>query len=96
MYFERLSLGVSFGVMPCYAAIDEDDCDDEAIIREWRDYLQGDPGSPSWLWPIIGMRAALAMRVDLHSGNVMRDPKTGKYIMTDPFSSVGTYDYRYT
>lgn len=89
MYFERLSLGVSFGIMPCYVPIDEDDCDDEEIIENWRHYLQGDPGSPSWLWPIIGMRSALSMRVDLHGGNVMRDPRTGEYIMTDPFSSVG-------
>ena len=92
MYFERLSLGVSFGIMPRYEAIDEEGYDDEEILGEWRDYLEGGRGSPSWMWPIIGMRSALGMRVDLHSGNVMLDRNTGEYIMTDPFSSVYTYD----
>ena len=94
MYFERLSLGVSFGIMPCYEAIDDEGYEDGEILGEWRDYLEGGRGSPSWLWPIIGMRAALAMQVDLHGNNVMRDPNTGEYIMTDPFSSVGAcYTY---
>ena len=92
MYFERLSLGVSFGIMPRYEAIDEAGYAGAETIEKWRNYLQGDRGSPSWMWPIIGMRSALGMRVDLHSGNVMLDRNTGEYIMTDPFSSVYTYD----
>ena len=38
-----------------------------------------------------GMRDALGMRVDLHSGNVMKNPDNGDYIMTDPFSADGNY-----
>ena len=92
MYFERLSLGISFGIMPYYVPIETHVDDDAAeILDRWRDYLEGDCGAPKWLWPMIGMRAALGMRVDLHSGNVMKDPNTGAYIMTDPFSADGTY-----
>ena len=62
--------------------------DDSAIVSQWRGYLDGTPGAPAWMWPIIGMRDALDMRVDLHYGNVMRDMDTGEFIMTDPFSFV--------
>lgn len=92
MYFERLSLGISFGVMPYYVPLEpHDDEDDSEILEKWRDYLEGARRSPKWMWPIIGMRDALNMRVDLHRDNVMKDPNTGAYIMTDPFSAVGTY-----
>ena len=87
MHFERLSLGVSFGIMPWYETIDR--IRDADIVDEWYDYLEGGGGAPEWLWPIIGMRGALGMMVDLHSRNVMRDPVTGEYIMTDPFSFAG-------
>lgn len=56
----------------------------------WRHYLEGGKGAPEWMWPIIGMRGALGMWVDLHSGNVMLDPLTSEYIMTDPFSCAET------
>ena len=89
LHFERLSVGVSFGVMPYYEKIDAYyGSDDDAIVGQWRDYLYGGKGAPEWMWPIIGMRDALGMNVDLHSGNVMRDMDTGECIMTDPFSFV--------
>ena len=84
MYFERLSLGISFGIMPYYVPLDPHDV---GILANWRDYLEGYGDSPRWMWPIIGMRDALGMMVDLHSGNVMKNPDTGDYIMTDPFSA---------
>lgn len=89
LHFERLSVGISFGIMPYYVNIDPygTTADDE-IVSQWRNYLEGGKGAPEWLWPIIGMRGALGMRVDLHSGNVMMDMDTGEYIMTDPFSFV--------
>lgn len=89
LHFERLSVGISFGIMPYYGNIDPygTTADDE-IVSQWRNYLEGGKGAPEWLWPIIGMRGALGMRVDLHSGNVMMDMDTGEYIMTDPFSFV--------
>lgn len=87
MHLERLSLGFSFGIMPWYETIDP--VRDADIVTEWLDYLEGGKGAPEWMWPIIGMRGALDMCVDLHSGNVMKDPVTGEYIMTDPFSCVG-------
>lgn len=87
LHFERLTVGVSFGIMPHYNSIDACNANGE-IVSEWRDYLEGAKGAPEWMWPIIGMRGALGMRVDLHSGNVMRDADTGEYIMTDPFSFV--------
>lgn len=91
LHFERLSVGISFGIMPFYEEIDTSyGSDDSTIVSRWRDYLDGTtPGAPAWMWPIIGMRDALGMRVDLHSGNVMRDMDTGECIMTDPFSFVG-------
>ena len=89
LHFERLSVGVSFGIMPFYEEIDASygsaDC---AILSQWCGYLGGEPGAPAWMWPIIGMSDALGMRVDLHGGNVMMDMDTGEYIMTDPFSFV--------
>lgn len=89
MHFERLSVGISFGIMPHYKSIDTYNADaDGGIVSEWRDYLEGAKGAPEWMWPIIGMRGALGMMVDLHSGNVMLDDDTGEYIMTDPFSFV--------
>lgn len=89
LHFERLTVGVSFGIMPHYKSINAYNVDaDGEIVREWRDYLEGAKGAPEWMWPIIGMRGALGMRVDLHSDNVMRDADTGEYIMTDPFSFV--------
>ena len=92
LHFERLSVGISFGIMPYYVPLEPyDDEDDAEILDEWRDYLEGCKGSPSWMWPIIGMRAALNMKVDLHEANVMKDPTTGQHVMTDPFSAVGTY-----
>ena len=87
LHFERLTVGVSFGIMPYYKSIDAHNVDG-GIVSEWCDYLEGAKGAPEWMWPIIGMRGALGMRVDLHSGNVMRDDDTGEYIMTDPFSFV--------
>lgn len=89
LHFERLSVGISWGVMPRYESVDiySNSCDEE-IVTEWRDYLEGEKGAPEWLWPIIGMRGALGMEVDLHRGNVMLDTTTGEYIMTDPFSFV--------
>ncbi len=83
MHLERLSLGFSFGIMPWYETIDP--FRDADIVTEWRDYLDGGKGAPEWMWPIIGMLGALDMWPDLHSGNVMRDPVTHEYIMTDPF-----------
>ena len=89
LHFERLSVGVSFGIMPFYEEINPSDGSaDDAIVVQWGDYLDGTPGAPAWMWPIIGMRDALCMRVDLHGGNVMMDMDTGEYIMTDPFSFV--------
>ena len=89
LHFERLSVGVSFGVMPYYEKIDAYyGSDDIAIVGQWGGYLDGGRGAPEWMWPIIGMRDALGMNVDLHSGNVMRDMDTGECIMTDPFSFV--------
>lgn len=89
LHFERLSVGISFGIMPRYDDISPySNRDDAEIVYQWRDYLEGEPGAPAWMWPIIGMRDALCMRVDLHGGNVMRDVDTGEYIMTDPFSFV--------
>lgn len=89
MHFERLSVGISFGIMPYYESIDAYGVSaDGEIVSEWRDYLEGVKDAPEWMWPIIGMREALGMRVDLHGGNVMMDSDTGEYIMTDPFSFV--------
>lgn len=89
LHFERLSVGISFGIMPRYDEINPYSNDDDAdIVSKWLGYLEGGPGAPAWMWPIIGMRGALCMRVDLHGGNVMRDMDTGEYIMTDPFSIV--------
>lgn len=94
LHFERLSVGISFGIMPYYRGIDpygesaDGESADGEIVTQWRDYLDGGKGAPEWMWPIIGMRGALGMRVDLHGGNVMRDMDTGEYIMTDPFSFV--------
>ena len=88
MYFERLSLGISLGIMPYYVPLDPDDC---WVLDEWREYLDGVAGAPKWMWPIIGMRGALGLRADLHGDNVMKDPNTGNCIMTDPFSAAGTY-----
>lgn len=89
LHFERLTVGISFGIMPYYRSLDTSSVDADAeIVSEWRDYLEGAKGAPEWMWPIIGMRGALGMRVDLHGGNVMRDADTGEYIMTDPFSFV--------
>lgn len=84
MHFERLSLGVSFGIMPRYDNIHP--IRDADIVSDWCYYLEGGRGAPEWMWPIIGMRGALGMCVDLHSGNVMLDPITSEYIMIDPFS----------
>ena len=86
MHLERLSVGFSFGIMPYYKTIDPGS--GAAIADKWSNYLEGGRGAPAWMWPIIGMRGALGMWVDLHSGNVMRDAFTGEYIMTDPFSGV--------
>lgn len=89
LHFERLSVGISFGIMPYYGNIDPYGVTaDGEIVSQWRDYLDGGKGAPEWMWPIIGMRGALGMRVDLHGGNVMMDMDTGEYIMTDPFSFV--------
>lgn len=89
LHFERLSVGISFGIMPYYKGIDPDGVTaDGEIVSQWRDYLAGGKGAPEWMWPIIGMRGALGMVVDLHDGNVMMDMDTGDYIMTDPFSFV--------
>lgn len=89
LHFERLSVGISFGIMPCYDEINAyGGLADVEIVTQWRDYLGGGKGAPEWMWPIIGMRGALGMRVDLHRGNVMLDSDTGEYIMTDPFSFV--------
>ena len=83
LHFERLSVGISFGIMPFYEEIDtsygSDDC---TIVSQWWGYLDGSPGAPAWMWPIIGMSDALCLSVDLHSGNVMRDMDTGECIMT--------------
>ena len=87
LHFERLSVGISFGIMPLYAEI-YTSYGPDALVSQWRDYLEGAPGAPAWMWPIIGMSDALCMRVDLHGGNVMMDMDTGEYIMTDPFSFV--------
>ena len=87
MHFERLSLGVSFGIMPRYEKIEADHNDDDAdVLISWGGYLGGEQGAPAWMWPIIGMGGALKLGVDLHADNVMKDPDTGEYIMTDPFS----------
>ena len=97
LHFERLSVGVSFGILPHYDALQYEDDEGADIVDEWRNYLEGGRGAPEWMWPIIGMLGALNMRVDLHSDNVMKDPDTGEYIMTDPFSSTYTYvDYGYS
>ena len=91
MHFERLSLGVSFGIMPRYDKIDATRY--YSVVDKWCAYLEGGKGAPAWMWPIIGMRGALRMRVDLHSDNVMQDPATGEYIMTDPFSGAAESHY---
>ena len=87
LHFERLSVGISFGIMPYYEKI-EPYGEAGEVVSEWRYHLGGGKGAPTWMWPIIGMRGALGMQVDLHGGNVMMDMDTGEYIMTDPFSFV--------
>lgn len=92
LHFERLSLGISFGIMPRYANTSySSDFAAGEIVAKWREYLECSKGAPEWMWPIIGMRSALGMHVDLHRGNVMRDADTGEYIMTDPFSFIDSY-----
>ena len=86
MHFERLSLGVSFGIMPRYNRAHA-----PSIVDKWADYLEGAKGAPQWMWPVVGMANALDMEVDLHSDNVMQDPETGDFIMTDPFSALDAY-----
>ena len=89
LHFARLSVGISFGIMPYYRGIDTyGESADVELVSQWRDWLDGCEGAPEWMWPIIGMRGALGMTVDLHDGNVMMDMDTGEYIMTDPFSFV--------
>ena len=94
MYFERLSLGISFGIMPYYVPIEAHvDEDADEVLYRWRGYLEGDCSAPKWMWPIIDMIGDEGMVVDLHEGNVMKNPDTGDYIMTDPFSAADTYYY---
>ena len=94
LHFERLTVGVSFGILPYYDALQDEDDKGYDIVDAWRNYLEGGKGAPAWMWPIIGMLGALNLTVDLHSDNVMKDLDTGEYIMTDPFSSTDTYaDY---
>ena len=84
LHFERVSVGISWGIMPLYE--NADSAESKEVRTQWRNWLDGARGSPQWLWPIIGMRGALEMQVDLHGGNVMYDADNDEYIMTDPFS----------
>ena len=93
MHFEQPSEGMAWAVLPRYRSMDEyspgvyDRLDHERI--KLREMLQGLETAPDWMWPLRQMAGSLYFRVDLHSGNVMVDPKTGELIITDPFSATG-------
>ena len=74
----QVSRGIAWGIMPRYADGDGDDIRDaaRAALRDGTHGLAG----------VRQMRDAMALSVDVHSGNVMVCPETGDWILTDPFS----------
>ena len=58
-------------------------------LSEVKQALYGEDDGPEWLWPLKQMVDGLGMTVDLHGGNIMEDDD-GTWIITDPFSTVGT------
>ena len=88
LHFERINAAVAWAIMPKYNTWVPNFAD-ESTKFQWRDWLNGGRGAPEWMWPIVGMAAALRMTVDLHRGNIMvRDD--GVLVMTDPFSALET------
>lgn len=86
-HLERLSLGVSFGIMPEYESIQgTDNADYWKQVHKWRGMLDDKRTPESWMWPLCQMRDGFKMLVDLHMGNVMLDTVSGELIITDPFS----------
>lgn len=89
LHFEQLQYGTAFGIMPIYKPLGSSAS--EVIIHDWKDQLRGLSSVEPWLQPIRQMVETLELRVDIHSDNVMRDPVSGLTILTDPFSTAGTY-----
>ena len=76
-HLAQVSRGIAWGIMPRYA--DGDDDIRDAARAALRDGTHGLAG-------VRQMRDAMALSVDVHSGNVMVCPETGDWILTDPFS----------
>ena len=74
----QVSRGIAWGIMPRYADGGDDGIRDaaRAALRDGTHGLAG----------VRQMRDAMALSVDVHSGNVMVCPETGDWILTDPFS----------
>lgn len=91
LHFERINAAVAWAIMPKYEQLEhlEFSHSTERTRLQWRNWLNGVPGAPEWMWPIIGMASSLRMTLDLHSGNVMVR-KDGILVMTDPFSACET------
>ncbi len=88
LHFERINAAVAWAIMPKYKPLGRDFAEERTRMH-WERWLNGDPGAPEWMWPIIGMASSLCMSVDLHRGNVMVSAD-GTMIMTDPFSAYET------
>lgn len=99
-HVEQFSQHMSWGVIERYSVWDYwTSTDGEALAKQnqertWhevaRDILKGHTRADAgweWMWPLRQMASAMHFTVDLHSGNIMRDTRTGNLIITDPFSS---------
>lgn len=91
MHFEQPSEGMAWAVMPKYNTLDSAPSRSRLDAERYalRNMLEGSDAAPDWMWPLRQMAGGLHFAVDLHSGNVMVDPRTGELIITDPFSATG-------
>lgn len=86
IHIERVSQNFTWAVMPKYLPSDTLSSQQIAEFEDVKAELYAAESGRDWLWPIIQMKAAMNMIIDLHDGNVMMDSQTGKFILTDPFS----------
>lgn len=85
-HLERVG-GLAWAVLPKYE--EDSDARYSGIVQRFRNSMQDKAAYEHWMIPFVKLAKRSHVAVDMHSGNIMRDPETGEPIIIDPFSTTG-------
>lgn len=90
LHLERVG-AMAWAVMPRY--MPDEDARYTAVVSRFRSSMHDKDAYEHWMVPFVKIAKRSHVAVDMHSGNIMRDPETGEPIIIDPFSTTGLRGY---